>query len=436
MTTLTISGSGASVQQGGGVTVSQDSGGTGAHDAMLDMSGLDNFTMDGQQIRVGVEGSGSAKRASGILYLAKTNSLTLLSAGYSDSTGAGSPASGNPALYFGHNTSVFGSGSQIYLGISNAIFADYATIGRGDTNALFAFNPAFLGFTPTVYIRGTNGDPARVGVYIIGDGSSGSVANNAPSTNDFSGGLVDARVNYLCVGRGRNTSSSVGGAGVLTFDGGVIDANELIAGFIYPVGSNSPAGGTVNVNGAAMLLVQSNIVLAQNANVPGQIAISQGTLNINGGTVVPANVVGGGGLSTVGLNSGVLSLQGGAIANISAMNVGVAGGTIPAVSSGASSVSVSNALTIATNGVVMGNTAITSPGLTVNGTISPGLNGVGWITNNGPASFAGGGHFSVAVEDASGSPGRGLEFPWRDRRVEYSGLEHESIYDRFAVVGW
>jgi hypothetical protein len=410
VTTLTISGSGASVQQGGGVTVSQDSASTGPHDAMLDMSGLDSFTMDGQQIRVGVEGGGSAKRASGILYLAKTNSLMLLSAGYSDSTGSGSPASGNPALYFGHNTSVFGSGSQIYLGITNAIFADYATIGRGDTNALFAFNPAFVGFTPTVYIRGTNGDPARVGIYVVGDGSSGAVANNAPSTNDFSGGLVDAMINYLCVGRGRNTSSLVGGSGVLTFDGGIINASELIAGFIYPVGSNSPASGAVNVNGTATLLVQSNIVLAQNANVPGQTAVSQGTLNINGGIVEAENVVGGGGVSTVALNSGVLSFQGGAVANISAINIGVTGGTVPAVLSGASSVSVSNALTIATNGVVMGNTAITSPGLTVSGTISPGLNDAGWLTNNGPATFAGGGHFSVAVEDASGSPVEGWDF--------------------------
>lgn len=410
VTTLTISGSGATLEEAGGVVVSQDSGTTGAHDAVLDMSGLDNLTMDGQQIRVGVEGGGSAKRASGILYLAKTNSLTLLSAGYSDSTGAGSPANGDPALYFGHNTSVFGSGSQIYLGISNSIFVDYATIGRGDTNALFAFNPAFLGFTPTVYIRGTNGDPTRVGVYVIGDGSSGSVANNSPSTNDFSGGLVDAMINYLCVGRGRNTSSSIGGSGVLTFDGGTINANELIAGFIYPVGSNSPANGMVNVNGTAALIVQSNIVLAQDANVSGQTAVAQGSLNINGGTVAPANVVGGGGVSTVALNSGALSLPSGNVANVSSMNIGVPGGTVPALLSGASSVIVSNALVIATNGTVAGNTTITSPALTVNGTISPGLNGVGWITNNGPATFGGGGHLAVAVEDASGSPVEGWDF--------------------------
>ena len=90
VTTLTVSGAGATLQENGTVIVSQNSGSTGAHDAVLDMSGLDNFLMNGAQVRLGVEGSGSSKRASGILYLAKTNIITLSSAGYSDSTGAGS----------------------------------------------------------------------------------------------------------------------------------------------------------------------------------------------------------------------------------------------------------------------------------------------------------------------------------------------------------
>ncbi|HTA95525.1 MAG TPA: RICIN domain-containing protein, partial [Verrucomicrobiae bacterium] len=256
VTKMTVSGTGATLLvTNGGLTVSEDAATGPSNNAVLDLSGLDNFAMNGTQIRVGVEGSGSFHHASGIIYLAKVNMLTLTTAGYSDSANTGSPNSGNPALYIGHNGSAFGSGSKLYLGIVNNIFMDYATIGRGDTNALMAFNPAFLNQSPSVYIRGTNGDPTRVGVYVVGDGSSGA-ANNAPSTNDFTGGSVDAMINYLCVGRGRSgNSSSVGGSGVLTFNNGSINVNTLAVGFIYPSGSNSPAIGVVNVNGSGTLTI-------------------------------------------------------------------------------------------------------------------------------------------------------------------------------------
>ena len=261
---LSFNGPGGTLQvTSGGVTVSEDATNGPNNNAMLDLSGLDTFTMNGTQIRVGVEGGGSAHHASGVAYLAKTNTLTFTSAGYTDTSGSGSPSSGNPGLYLGHNAAAFGTGSRLYLGINNSLFMDYATVGRGDINDLFAFNPAFLGLNPSVTIRGLSGSSSRVGVYVVGDGSAGAQANNAPSTNDFSGGFVDALINYLCVGRGRSgNSSSVGGSGVLTYNAGSINANALVAGFIYPSGSNSPAIGTVNVNGPATLTVNSNLVLA------------------------------------------------------------------------------------------------------------------------------------------------------------------------------
>jgi hypothetical protein len=306
---LTVSGAGGALQMtNGGLTVSEDATNGPANNATLDLSGLDTFAMTGTQIRIGVEGGGSFHHASGIIYLAKTNSLTLTSAGYSDTTGSGSPSSGNPAFYIGHNASAFGSGSKLYLGINNSINLDYATIGRGDTNALVAFNPAFLASSPSVTIRGTNGGSTRVGVYVVGDGSAGAQANNAPSTNDFTGGTVDAMINYLCVGRGRSgNSSTTGSSGVLTFNNGTIDVNTLAVGFIYPSGSNSPATGTVNVNGGT-LVVNSNIFLAQSPGVAGQTAFPQGTLNINGGTVVVNTIVNGGGTATVSANGGTLVL--------------------------------------------------------------------------------------------------------------------------------
>jgi hypothetical protein len=414
VTVLTISGSGAALQQNGSLTISQNSGSTGSHTAVLDMSGLDTFTMNASQIRLGVEGGGSARRASGFLYLAKTNSLTLTSAWYSDTTGAGSPFSGNPGLYIGHNTSSFGIGSQLYLGINNSIFMDYATIGRGETNALMAFNPAFLSLNPSVLIRGTDGGATRVGVYVVGDGSAGSVANNAPSTNDFTGGTVDALINYLCVGRGRTASSTIGGSGILSFSAGTINANTLVIGLVYPTGLNSPASGTINVNGSATLIVNSNLFLAQSPNLAGQTAFPQGTLNINGGTVQATNVAGAGGVSTINLNSGILDLQGvnpvpGNLANVSSLNIGD-GSANSALLQNAATILVSNTITIAANGTLAGNTVITSPALVVNGTISPGTDGIGSITNHGLLTFGPGGHFTADIQHATGSPVSAWDF--------------------------
>ncbi len=409
VTRLTISGAGATLfVTNGGLTVSADAGSGPANDATLDLSGLDNFSMNGTQIRVGVEGSGSFHHASGIIYLAKENTLTLNSAGYSDS-GVGSPNSGNPGFYIGHNGSTFGNGSQLYLGVSNSLFMDYATVGRGDKNVFVGFNTAFTNQNPSVLIRGTNGASTRVGVYVVGDGSAGAQSTVA-STNDFSGGSVDALINYLCVGRGRSGNSSTsGGSGILTFNGGSINANTLAIGFIYPSGSNSPAIGTVNVNNSGVLTVNSNLFMAQAANVAGQTAFPQATLNVNGGTVQATNIAGGGGTAAINLNSGTIDLQGGQMTNISTIAIGD-GISSPAQLVNAAKIASTNTIVVAANGTLAGNTFVTTPNMILNGTISPGANGIGAITNSGSTTFGAGGHFAVAVQDANGAPAAGWDF--------------------------
>ncbi len=410
-TKLTVSGAGGTLLvTNSGVTVSEDAANGPTNNALLDLSGLDSFSMNGTQIRIGVEGSGSFHHSSGVIYLARTNNLLLNSAGYSDSAGVGSPSSGNPALYIGHNASSFGNGSQLYLGISNSIFMDYATLGRGDKNVFVGFNPAFTNQNPFALIRGTNGTSDRVGVYVVGDGSAGAQANSAPSTNDFTGGTVDALINYLCVGRGRNgNNSTTGSSGVMTFNSGSINANTLAIGFIYPSGSNSPAIGTLNVNGSATLIVNSNLFLAQAANVAGQTAFPQATLNVNGGMVQATNIVGGGGTATINLNSGTIDLQGGQISNVTALAIGDGISSFAQLIS-AGKVSSTNTIIIAANGMLAGNSIVTTPNLIVNGTISPGANGIGAITATTNMTFGAGGGFVVAVQNANGSPGSGWDF--------------------------
>lgn len=409
---MNISGAGGTLQvTNGAVIVSQGSGSPGAHDATLDLSGLDNFQMSGTQIKLGVE---KITRACGILYLARTNTLTLLSANYANNDGSGSPYSGNPALYIGHNTTQGGIGSQIYLGISNSIAADYITIGRGDVNDLLKFNPAFTNQNPSVFINGTNGSASPVGVYVVGDDSPGA-GGSATATNDFTGGTVNAFANYLCVARGREGASDTGtSTAALTFNNGNITANTLVVGFLYPNGSNSFAVGTVNVNGGTLTVV-SNFALA---SLPGVgTGSAQGTLNINGGLIQAVNIFGAGGTSAINLKSGTLDLQPGwavaqgVITNVTTINIG-GGASGDALLADAALIATPNPLNIAFNGVVAGNTIISAPGVVVNGTISPGISsgGAGGITNSGSVTFGPGGHFVVTMEDAAAGPALGWSF--------------------------
>jgi hypothetical protein len=402
----TISGVGATLLvTNGSVTVSQGSGSGGAHTATLDLSALDNFILTGPQLRLGVE---NITRAGGGVYLAKTNSLTLSSAGYSNADGSGSPYSGNPALTLGHNKSAVGNGAQLYLGIANTISLDYATIGRGDANDSLKFNPAFINQNPSVTIQGLGGAGSLVGVYVVGDDSPGA-GGSSTATNDFTGGTVNAQMNYLCVARGRQGANDTGSStGLLVFNNGGISANTLAIGFIYPSGSNSVVNGTVNVNGGTLMVV-SNLTLATRPNVGGSGTV-QGTLNVNGGLVQATNVIGGGGVSIVNLNSGTMDLQPdwaaaqGVITNVSALNVGANGSSNPALLTDAALIATTNTLTIAPNGTVSGNTIFITPNLIVNGALSPGSGGAGVMTNSGMVTFGAGGNYVVAVDDATAGP--------------------------------
>jgi len=76
----------------------------------------------------------------------------------------------------------------------------------------------------------------------------------------------------------------------------------------------------------------------------------------------------------------------------------------------AAQISTPNALTIAANGTIEGNSVINTPALVVNGTLSPGDEGAGAITNSGSITLAAGGHYEVTVDDATAGPGNGWSF--------------------------
>jgi parallel beta-helix repeat protein len=362
----------------------------GSQRATLDLSGLDSFNATLNQISVGV--AGPVVRATGTLRLANDSSIT---------------AKGSPGILVGDNSSNGGGQNYVYLGQTTTIFADSITIGRQKATATMAFNPAFP--SAMAYFRGSDG-VSRVANWNIGDNSpQSSSSSSTRGTNDFSGGSVDALVDTLIVGKSQKTTGA-DTFGALTLGSGTFDVNTLQIGVQAQSGATSAGIGTVNVNSSDSLLrVNTLFELGHNAGGAGT-ANTFGTVNINGGTVQTTNLVGGAGPSGVNLKSGTLDLQGGQISNVFSINIGATGATSSALLTNAVRLASPNVINIASNGMLAGNTVITSPGLIVNGTISPGITGVGAITNNGPLTVGAGGILVVAIEDAAGVPKSGWSY--------------------------
>jgi hypothetical protein len=380
--------------------------------ATLDLSGLGTFNAGLGRLLVAGDGGSSAfnSREVGTLYLAKTNLITVWGAApaidIAENSANGPGANADPALL----------ASYLYLGVTNAIFADSLAVGRSKSAGTLAFNPLFTnGLSPSLYLRGLSA--SRTEMVSVGDESAlGSSNQRSAGTADLSGGSVDALIGTLYVGRsmnGANTGTGVSATGTLAFSAGTVDVDTLNIGCQTSLTGTGPgAAGTVNVNGAGVLTVNQAIVLAAgNASSPPV----RGDLNLDGGTVQTTNILGGGGVSTINLNSGKLDLQfgqpaPGRIAMVSTLNVGSVAATDPAVLANAGAIAVSNAIVIAPNGILAGNTLITAPALTVNGALSPGAIGAGWITNNGPVTFGAGGSYLVTVQDAFAGPVAGWSF--------------------------
>jgi parallel beta-helix repeat protein len=383
--TLAISNSSANIVLRQGTSPSG-----GSQRATLDLSGIDSFNASLNQISIGV--AGPVVRATGTLRLANANSIT---------------AKGSPGILVGDNNSNGGGQNYLSLGQTSTIFADSITIGRQKATATMSFNPAFP--NPVAYFRGSDG-VGRVTSWNIGDNSlQSSSSSSTRGTNDFSAGTVDAMVNTLVVGKSQKTTGA-DSFGALTLGSGTLDVNTLQIGFQAQSGATSAGIGTVNVNASDSLLrVNALLELGHNSGGAGATN-TYGTLNINAGLVQATNLVGGDGPSTVNLNGGTLDLQGGQISSVFNINIGATGVSIPAILTNALKLTSPNPINIAANGTIAGNTTVTTPELIGNGTIAPGIAGVGIITNNGTLTFGGGGNFVVALKNAVGDPISGWNY--------------------------
>lgn len=369
--------------------------------ATLDLSGLGNFQADISRVELGALGNNA--RPCGILYLARTNSI--IASGATPAVilgGQGGTAGGNG-----------GNGSYLYLGQTNAIFANGISIGTVKQGGCFiGFNPALTNASPSAVFRAPDG-VSPVPQWFIADSESSGGTVNTGGTVDFSNGSIDALVDNLTVARSSTGSGNGDPTGTFTFTAGTLNIGTLQIGLQGSSGANY-ATATVNVNGSGQLIIGTNLTLAQVAGGTGASGTS-GTLNVNGGTVQATNILGGGGIATINLNSGIMDLQGndpfpGDLSGISTLNIGT-NGPAAAVLQNAAIITVSNAIVVAANGTLAGNSFVNSPGLVIAGTIAPGTGADGGaITNSGTATLGSGGNFVVTVQDAAAGPDAGWSF--------------------------
>jgi autotransporter-associated beta strand protein len=277
----------------------QQGSGSGAHTAILDLSGLDTFNLTAGRLLPGgapLSNTGSLNASNNLssnLILAKTNLIQL-------------NGTTTPALNLGDAVSNGGANSpnNIQLGQTNAFFVDTITVGHSKAYSTLQFNPALAGSNPVLYLRGRSA--TRVAALALGDNSSQSGINSSCSgTIDFSQGTVDAQVSTCYVGRGLNGTGGATATGIMTLGPGVFNVGTLNVGYINNATATAKVTGTVNVNAGGSLVVVTNLALGVS---PGGTAPSAPTLNITGGAVY-ANIItttNGGVTSTINMTGGTL----------------------------------------------------------------------------------------------------------------------------------
>ena len=302
-TTITGTGGTLAVDSTSDLVVRQGGASSGSHNATLQLAGLANFDATLGRVLVGV--AGPIVRATGTLYLARTN--TLFAGG------------AFPQICVGDNHGNGGGQNFLYLGQTNSFFINSMTIGRQKATGTLAFNSSLS--NPGVLFRNTD-EISPVESWSIGDNSAQSTSSSASTgTCDFSLGRVDALVDTISVGVSQ-TSTGANSSGTLIFSNGVINVGTLQIGVQSASGATSGGIGRVNVNGSnALLMVSSQLTLGATSGGTGT-ANSYGSLNVNGGTVL-ANAInaGAGSVSnSISVNKGSLVVTNGIGSSTAAIN--------------------------------------------------------------------------------------------------------------------
>ncbi len=376
ITLLTVSGAGTLATgsgTGGTFVVGNLKGGTntGGGDTIigkLDLSGLANFTANYGPtgvFSVGASASGAGDLSPfGQLVLASNNTITAGAL----SVGLNGPGAGNT------------SKSSLLLGQTTVLNVDAVTVGAGKTQpttfdpnnpnptGLIKFNTGLT--NPCITLRGSAGGTSRVGTVTIvnGDLYTASSGTNESGVIDFTGGVVDAKIDTLIAGTGANNGNSAASFGILTFDNGTVDVNTVKLGLEdrVPAVSNAAATGTINVNGTGNLILGAG-GMELGHKLSTVTAAMTGNLNVNGGTVTASgDIFGGGGTSNVTLNSGTMNMGG--------KGIGTAAGPITTI--------MLNGGTVSNVGGLAGKSITINAGVVFSGTPAIAVTDGGSLTNN------------------------------------------------------
>ena len=276
--------------------------------ATLDLSALDNFSATISRLTVGASINNAVNRPSGILYLAKTNTLTLE---FQTTTSEAGTTTANSGLVVADCNQNNGAPSYIYLGHANTINADSISIGRQKAGGNLLFNPIYANTAPypSVTFRGFNS--SQVSIFDVGDGVGNTGTTTLTADTDLRGGWVTATVGTMNIGRASSGGTAGTVTGSLEFDAGTITVDTLNVG-LQPA-SNTKAGvGTLTVSSNAVmgagatLAVRGSLNLAAAVGGGGELTTS-GTLAINNGTVLANAIVPGvGSISAITLAGGRL----------------------------------------------------------------------------------------------------------------------------------
>ncbi|MEA2710212.1 MAG: hypothetical protein QOF78_2813, partial [Phycisphaerales bacterium] len=284
--------------------VRQTSSGTsgGTRQATLDLFGLSHFNATLRDLNVGVgDASNSAlNRAVGTMYLAYDNVIN------ANSVQVGA----NPAN--GTTTTV---SSRLFLGQTNAINTNLLLVGGIQTpRNQMGFNPGVSGGSFT--LRGAGGvgrAEMAIGVQpvgvVVGTSTLTNIVDLTGATAGYGNGSIDARVGTLAIGRAGfttvPTASNRDGVGTFTYNAGTVDANSVVIADDNNAANDSVSTGTLNVNGAAQLIVNNSVTIGKKVNAG--FSVANGSLIINGATAkarVSGAVTDGGGASTVNVLAG------------------------------------------------------------------------------------------------------------------------------------
>ena len=335
-----------------------------SHRATLDLSGLENLAYWGGYVLVAASGgTGAGNQPSGTLLLARTN-LIVAGRSVSQSTAG--------TIRISHNATGNGTGqgeNLMELGQENTICTEYLRIGGAQ-----ALNGGAIRFragltSPTLKLRAPD-QVNRMPLLTLGDNNATITSIPATGVLDLNGGIVDALVETIHVGRSYTTANNTrsgSGNGLLAFSGGTLDVTTLNIG-CQSANNLANCTGVVHVVNSALLVAGTvNIGRDAGSSLP-QTGI--GVLNLDGGTanvtgdILENDADGGDGTSTVNLTNGTLIVGG----VITVDTVNVYSGNV----TNTGMMTVSNLLTGA--GAIYGPVTVSA-----GGTLAPG-NGIGTLT--------------------------------------------------------